>query len=103
MLEYVSETDECRAQFLLRYFGQSESAPCGTCDICRSGAARRAPADIRSATENWLREEIAALGGCYTLEALRTAFESRQTDLTPDWTAILRVLIDSGELPPPSL
>lgn len=34
--EYVEETDECRPHFLLRYFGQSESADCGTCDVCRS-------------------------------------------------------------------
>ncbi|MBR1573258.1 MAG: RecQ family ATP-dependent DNA helicase [Bacteroidales bacterium] len=35
MMEYVSETDRCRARYLLAYFGQEESADCGTCDICR--------------------------------------------------------------------
>ena len=39
MLEYASETDECRSRFLLRYFGQTESSDCGTCDVCRSKAA----------------------------------------------------------------
>jgi ATP-dependent DNA helicase RecQ len=101
MENYVSEVDECRAQFLLRYFGQSESEPCGTCDICRSGAARRT--DPRAATERWLREEVASRGGSYTLDDLRTAFESRQLSLSPDWPSILRSLIDTGELPPPSL
>ncbi len=33
---YVSETDRCRQSYLLDYFGQSDSAPCGRCDICRS-------------------------------------------------------------------
>ena len=103
MEEYVSETGECRAQFLLRYFGQTESAPCGTCDICRAAARRSVSADIRKATERWLREEIAARGGSYSLEDLREAFEARQLDLSPDWPSILRSLIDSGELPPPSL
>ena len=117
MEEYVSETDECRAQFLLRYFGQEESAPCGTCDICRSGAAAHrtarqdsdgtagqpSSADLVKETERWLRSEITARGGSYTLEDIRTAFESRQLDLSPGWPSILRVLIDSGELPPPSL
>ena len=32
---YVSETDRCRQSYLLDYFGQSDSAPCGHCDICR--------------------------------------------------------------------
>ena len=101
MLEYVSEEDECRAHFLLRYFGQEESARCGTCDICRAGAAGKQPADLRAVTEHWLREEIAARGGSYALEDIRAAFESRQLDLSPDWPDILRNLIDSGVLPPP--
>jgi ATP-dependent DNA helicase RecQ len=33
---YVSETDRCRQSYLLDYFGQSDSAPCGHCDICRA-------------------------------------------------------------------
>ena len=103
MEEYVSETGECRSQYLLRYFGQESSESCGTCDICRAAARRSVPADIRKATERWLREETAARGGSYSLEDLREAFEARQLDLSPDWPSILRALIDSGELPPPSL
>ena len=104
MLAYVSETDECRSQFLLRYFGQTESAPCGTCDVCRSAAAasRHKRDGLRNETELWLRGEIAARGGSYTLAALQAAFESRQLTLSPDWPSILRSLIDSGEFPPPS-
>ena len=100
METYVSETDECRTQFLLRYFGQSESEPCGTCDICRSGAARSS--DLRAATERWLRSEVAARGGSYSLDALRESFEAGQLSLSPGWPSILRTLIDSGELPPPT-
>ncbi|MCQ2169047.1 MAG: RecQ family ATP-dependent DNA helicase [Bacteroidales bacterium] len=36
MIEYVSESDECRSRYLLRYFGQTETSDCGTCDVCRS-------------------------------------------------------------------
>ena len=104
MEEYVSETGECRAQFLLRYFGQEESEPCGTCDICRSGAAGRAkPGDLKATTERWLKEEIGAVNGAYTLDSLWLAFESSQLELSPEWPSVLRALIDSGELPPPSL
>ena len=35
IINYVSEDDTCRQSFLLDYFGQSDSAPCGKCDICR--------------------------------------------------------------------
>ena len=36
MVEYASETDECRSRWLLRYFGQEESEDCGCCDVCRA-------------------------------------------------------------------
>ena len=36
MVEYASETDECRSRWLLRYFGQEESSDCGACDVCRA-------------------------------------------------------------------
>ena len=48
MLEYVSETSECRSRYLLRYFGQTETTDCGTCDICR---ARRASAPVSEPVE----------------------------------------------------
>lgn len=35
MENYVSKSDICRSQYLLAYFGQSESKPCGSCDVCR--------------------------------------------------------------------
>jgi len=38
LVEYASQTSDCRSRVLLRYFGQTESAPCGGCDVCRSGA-----------------------------------------------------------------
>jgi ATP-dependent DNA helicase RecQ len=95
MLEYATETDECRAHYLLRYFGQEDSEPCGTCDVCRSGAARPA------STEEWLLAQVKSRGGKYTLDDIRQAYESAQIGLSPEWTEILRNLIDSGSVPPP--
>lgn len=40
MVEYASEDSICRSRFLLKYFGQEESADCGTCDVCRSRGTR---------------------------------------------------------------
>lgn len=40
MIEYVTEEDVCRSRFLLAYFGQSESADCGKCDVCRRNISK---------------------------------------------------------------
>ena len=194
MISYVSQTSVCRSSFLLAYFGQSESAPCGTCDLCRSGSVspaasgptaasasgptaaasvptaaasgpagsvspaasgptaassfsasdgaspsalfssahasanssaaaasslpltsalsssapageclRPLPVDCTEATEQWLREEIAARGGSYTLSELRDAFVASQLRLAEAWPELLRGLIDAGSVPPPQL
>lgn len=34
MLEYAQQTQFCRSQILLDYFGQHDATPCGQCDIC---------------------------------------------------------------------
>ena len=91
MLEYVQEEDECRSQYLLRYFGQEESAPCGKCDVCRSAAA--APADLAASLKAW----ISARGGSYTLADVRAAFGT--ADET--YLDVLRRLIDRGEVDGP--
>ena len=39
MIDYCENDDGCRAQRLLRYFGEADAAPCGNCDVCRSEAA----------------------------------------------------------------
>ena len=36
MVEYAEQTQFCRSQLLLQYFGQSDAPVCGTCDVCRS-------------------------------------------------------------------
>jgi ATP-dependent DNA helicase RecQ len=36
MIQYVTETDECRSVFINRYFGGKPILPCGICDICLS-------------------------------------------------------------------
>lgn len=48
MVEYASETDECRSRFLLKYFGQNESTDCGQCDVCRSIRPKSLSQDERS-------------------------------------------------------
>ncbi|GGH96482.1 RecQ family ATP-dependent DNA helicase [Arthrobacter liuii] len=41
MMRAYAETDGCRRQFLLGYFGEDLPAPCGNCDGCTAVAATR--------------------------------------------------------------
>jgi len=36
VLHYAMSSDTCRSQILLSYFGEDDSAPCGTCDVCKN-------------------------------------------------------------------
>jgi ATP-dependent DNA helicase RecQ len=41
MMRAYAETEACRRQFLLAYFGEELEEPCGHCDTCDSGSAAR--------------------------------------------------------------
>ena len=41
MADYAAEEGECRQKYLMRYFGQEDSEDCGSCDVCRRGAASK--------------------------------------------------------------
>ncbi len=36
VINYATNTTKCRSQILLEYFGETDSAPCGSCDVCKS-------------------------------------------------------------------
>lgn len=36
LLDYASNSTKCRSQFLLEYFGDTNSSRCGKCDVCTS-------------------------------------------------------------------
>ena len=105
MLEYASETDECRPHFLLRYFGQEDSAECGVCDICRAKAAPgKDAASVPAGTSNQytrmkLLEFIDGREGVYTIEEIVAEFGNPSKNYSPDYLAILRQLIDDGTVP----
>lgn len=41
MMRGYAETDSCRRQFLLAYFGEDLPEPCGNCDACADAAAKK--------------------------------------------------------------
>ncbi len=87
--DYVEEEDECRSQFLLRYFGEDGSSLCGKCDICRAGAAK--PKDLRERLQEW----ISRRDGKYTLRDIRSSFGTAEDS----YLEVLRDMIDKGEVP----
>ena len=104
MLHYISEVDTCRSSYLLEYFGQKESAACGTCDVCRS--ARKISAQTKTAESEDAAAQIADfinsdMSGRYTLSDIAVRFGSPGSASALTWKEILRRLIDLGTVPPP--
>lgn len=99
MLEYVSETSECRSRYLLRYFGQTEAADCGTCDVCRARRAALPARTLQQMTRRKLIEYIDEKDGEYSLEEIVTEFGNPSGNHSPDYLDILRQLIDNGNVP----
>lgn len=99
MLEYVSETSECRSRYLLRYFGQTEATDCGTCDVCRARRASAPTRTLQQMTRRELIEYIKGKDGEYSLEEIVAEFDNPSKNYSPDYLDILRQLIDNGDVP----
>ena len=94
MIDYISEEDTCRSAYLLEYFGQSESADCGTCDICR--AAKSAKPSLEKEMAAYINDE---LGGNYTLDDILSRFAAPGRYSPDECIAALRKLIDNSSVP----
>ena len=98
MTGYVSEEDECRSRYLLRYFGQTESEDCGTCDICRRRQhLKKNKEAVAESLKSYIIDER---GGDYTLEDIVTRFGSLSEGGNPDCLTLLREMVDAGSVPP---
>lgn len=103
MIEYVTEEDVCRSRFLLAYFGQSESADCGKCDVCRRNISRvQVNAGVtEQETSDALVDFInVECHGEYSLKQINERFSNPMTSYSPDYLDILRDLIDNRVVPP---
>ena len=88
---YACTDEGCRQQYLLEYFGQSESKPCGKCDICR-----------RKAGDRNIRKKLASYIGAhpdYTLQDIAAYCNDPSSGLPASAMELLREMIDSGEVP----
>lgn len=90
MIDYVLQEETCRSAYLLEYFGQSESADCGTCDVCRAVKSKAAgPVEAAARLSTFINHEKS---GVYVLE-----------DIPMELIPVLRRLIDEGTVPPPQI
>lgn len=103
MIEYVTEEDVCRSRFLLAYFGQSESADCGKCDVCRRNISKVlvnagvTEQETSDALVDFINVEC---HGEYSLKQINERFSNPMASYSPDYLDILRDLIDSRVVPP---
>ena len=95
MKEYVMETETCRSRFLLKYFGQAESAPCGKCDICRTPSEGK---DLEKRIKAFLKGKSS-----YSLGEVEERFGLPGSPDEKLWKDVLRKLIDREEVPPYTL
>jgi ATP-dependent DNA helicase RecQ len=94
MIDYISEEDTCRSAYLLEYFGQSESADCGTCDICR--AVKSANPSLEKEMAAYINDEMS---GNYTIDDILGRFAAPGHYSPDDCISTLRKLIDSSSVP----
>ncbi len=108
MLGYVNEDSECRSRYLLAYFGQTDSADCGHCDVCRgrrtvrqeeaaAGPGMMSDGETAQALVRYISDEMK---GDYTLMDINARFSNPAARYSPGFLEILRGLIDRGEVPP---
>lgn len=103
MIEYVTQEDVCRSRFLLAYFGQSESADCGKCDVCRRNISRvqvnagETEQETSDALVDFINVEC---HGEYSLKQINERFSNPMASYSPDYLDILRDLIDNRVVPP---
>ena len=99
MIEYVTEEDVCRSRFLLAYFGQSESADCGKCDVCRRNISKvQVNAGVTSdALVDFINVEC---HGEYSLKQINERFSNPTASYSSDYLDILRDLKDNRVVPP---
>ena len=109
MIDYVTEETECRSRHRLRYFGQTDSSDCGTCDICRAKKTAGEPLETASPSYADLSDRLSTyinkdLHGIYDLNVLKRLVNNPAQDPIPQQILdILRNLVDSGTVPPPQV
>lgn len=103
VIDYVTEENECRSSYMLRYFGQENLSVCGNCDVCRKKGTEQkiTDVDIEHDLSNFILNKKQ---GKYTIEDIKSSFFSSAYPAEPDRViAVLRKIIDDRHVPPYSI
>jgi ATP-dependent DNA helicase RecQ len=104
------ETQGCRRQFLLAYFGESYTAPCDNCDVCQDDRPRVDATELAQKALSAVSRLQERFGFGYVIDFLRGSSTTRpvhQTlrtygvgkDLSKEaWRRVLKELIQQGYL-----
>ncbi|MCM1348623.1 MAG: RecQ family ATP-dependent DNA helicase [Firmicutes bacterium] len=91
MKSFIYDSSRCRVQTMLRYFGETDALPCGTCDVCRRN--RKKSAATTDADEANLRNQVLRLatqGQPVTIDYVAGQLNKRPADII----SIVRRLAD---------
>ena len=92
-LNYSQQTEKCRQQILLAYFGETESEPCGKCDVCIE--TRKKISGISNFEEYRTNIEAALANGAQNLSTLAQSMGVQHQNKLAD---AIRRMIESEEL-----
>ncbi len=88
-----AETRRCRNRQLLAYFGETESTPCGICDVCTGRNKSTLPAEMFETLERKIREVLRLEP--LALPEILEAFALKRHETVAQ---VLNYLLDEGKL-----
>lgn len=91
VLQYLQQQHGCRASTLLHYFGEEQSAPCGTCDLCRRKQKKKLTESEKIAI---LKQRLRMLLQLSDKVAISSLLQVQEDEID-SWQKALYKLIDS--------
>jgi ATP-dependent DNA helicase RecQ len=86
MLDYAANKTQCREVFLLQYFSEKDTTPCGSCDICRLTGTLKTNQTAFEALVNSIEKHTSeSEKSLQELVVLSNAFEKEQVLKTVKW------------------
>jgi ATP-dependent DNA helicase RecQ len=86
MLDYAANKTHCREVFLLQYFSEKDTTPCGSCDICRLTGTLKTNQTAFEALVNSIEKHTSeSEKSLQELVVLSNAFEKEQVLKTVKW------------------
>lgn len=80
VLNYIKQNHECRSQTLVRYFGETDSPPCGRCDACLANRKHKYPHKRPEEYIAWLLERLPRSGDRISLSTLYQEWPSGRVE-----------------------